>query len=159
MFHQNAFSSKCFFIKMPFHQNAFSSKRQFIQPTWKEHFIEVSFHPMRAFSSLAPFTESTIELNYVSWAFQICNQICFSSSRSRDIGVQRFQSFLFQTWAVLRAGQAGSYLVFSLAYLALSLPWLKELLPHPQLQQCQGSPAGARPTCQEPPLLVPVLMI
>ncbi len=70
-----------------------------------------------------------------------------------------FKVFSSKLGAVLREGQAGSSLVFSLAYLALSLPWLKELLPQPQLQQCQGSPAGARPTCQEPPLVAPVLII
>jgi hypothetical protein len=123
----SAFSSKQHFIKMPFHRSGNSSNLHINVP-----FIEGSFHQKGAFSSFAPFTESTIGIYSASGAFQIWSQNCSSTSRNWDIDVQSFRSS--KLGAVLRAGQAGGFLVFSLAYLALSLPWLMELLLQPQLQ-------------------------
>ncbi len=102
----------------------------------------------------------------VSGGVRNCCQNCFSMSRSRVMRFQSFADFQGSGWKLVsflpwssnivtalangaRQGvsQAGSFSVFSLAHLTLSLPWLMELCRgwvRPD-SLFQGSPTEARP--------------
>jgi hypothetical protein len=106
-FHRNAFSSKQLFTETAFHRNGFSPKRLFTETPFhrnafslnlhiKSPFIKGSFHLICTFSSLALFIEKSFLVYSFSRRIRICSQIC-----SSNIDAQSFQTFLFQTRAIL----------------------------------------------------------
>jgi len=100
----------------------------------------------------------------VSGGVRICCQNFSSMSTSWDIDIQSFADFQGSGWKPVcflpctsnivtalanGAMQAGSLSVFSLPYLALSLPWLMKLGGH--TASFRGAQKEARPACQDPP--------
>ena len=105
----------------------------------------------------------------VSVGVRICYQICSSRSGSGAMRLQSFADFQGSGWKLANflqwpsnvvtalangarqgVSQAGSLSVFSLPYLALSLPWLMKLGGH--TASFMGAQKEARPACQDPPV-------
>jgi hypothetical protein len=126
-----AYRVKCLFIEAPFHQKAFSPKRLFIKPTQKEPFIKSSFHRICTFSSLAFSSKKPSLYTVFLGESESAVRFVLALLGAEIQMLKLFRPFSSKLRALLREGQAGSSLVFSLVYLTLSLPWLMELWVQP----------------------------